>query len=80
MLLGALDCEVPALIVTDLVMPGMSGAQLLRAVRDDEQWRYIPVIVMAGTHDTASPLRLDAPLVNKSDTDALLDIIRTLVP
>jgi CheY-like chemotaxis protein len=78
-LLGAMDGDPPALIVTDLVMPGMSGAQLLRALRDDERWRHIPVIVMTGSNDTALPLRLDAPIVYKPDTAALLDMIRTVV-
>jgi len=79
MLLDALNHTVPAVIVTDLVMPGMSGAQLLRALRDDERWLRIPVIVMTGNNDTALPLRLDAPIVYKPATDALLDMIRTLV-
>ncbi len=78
-LLAALDDEVPDLIVTDLVMPGISGAQLLRAVRADERWRHIPVIVMTGTNDTALPLRLDAPIIYKPDTEALLHMIRTML-
>jgi CheY-like chemotaxis protein len=78
-LLAALDDDVPDLIVTDLAMPGISGAQLLRAVRDDERWRHIPVIVMTGTNDTALPLRVDAPIVYKPDTETLLEMIRTVV-
>lgn len=37
------------LIVTDLQMPGMSGLELLRALR--EQQLYTPVIVMSGAHE-----------------------------
>jgi len=79
MLLDALNHCVPAVIVTDLVMPVMSGAQLLRVLRDDERWARIPVIVMTGNNDTALPLRLDAPVVYKPYTDVLLDMIRTLI-
>ena len=79
LLLDALGDDPPAVIVTDLVMPGMSGAQLLRALRTDERWRRIPVIVLTGSNDTALPLRLDAPIVYKPNTDALLETIRTAV-
>jgi CheY-like chemotaxis protein len=78
-LLRALDRHVPAAIVTDLIMPGLSGAQLLRAVRADERWRHLPVIVMTGSNDTALPLRLDAPIIYKPDTESLLQMIGTLV-
>lgn len=37
------------LIVTDLQMPGMSGLELLRALRRQEH--YCPVIVMSGSTD-----------------------------
>ena len=78
-LLAALDGGVPDLIVTDLAMPGMSGAQLLRALRDDERWHHIQVIIMTGSNDTALPPRLDVPVVHKPDTEALLRTIRTIM-
>jgi two-component system chemotaxis response regulator CheY len=79
MLLDALNHDVPSVIVTDLIMPDMSGAQLLRALRREERWLRIPVIVITGSNDTALPLRLDVPVVFKPDTNALLDVIQTLV-
>ncbi len=49
------DCEsrLPDLIITDLCMPGLSGLDLVRAVR--ERWPRLPVILMTGhgTMDTA---------------------------
>jgi CheY-like chemotaxis protein len=70
-LLGALDDDVPAVIVTDFLMPSVSGAELLAALRENDRWRDIPVVVMTGTNDSALPLRLDAPVVYKPDTDVV---------
>jgi CheY-like chemotaxis protein len=78
-LLNALDDGVPALIVTDVVMPGLSGVQLLGALRKNDRWRRIPVVVMTGSNDTALPIRLDAPIVYKPDTDGLLRVVHTLL-
>ena len=56
------------MIVTDVVMPGVSGGQLLAALRENARWRAVPVVVMTGNNDTALPLRLDATVVCKPDT------------
>jgi two-component system nitrogen regulation response regulator GlnG len=76
-LLRSLHSRRPSLIVTDLALSGMSGAELLRALRRDEAWRSIPVIVMTDDNDTALPLRVDAPVLYKPDVDALLAAIRS---
>jgi FixJ family two-component response regulator len=78
-LLSSLDDGIPALIVTDVVMPGLSGAQLLGALRGNDRWRGIPVVVMTGTNDTALPIRLEAPIVYKPDTDELLRVVHTVL-
>jgi CheY-like chemotaxis protein len=78
-LLNSLDDGVPALIVTDVVMPGLSGVQLLGTLRENDRWRGIPVVVMTGSNDTALPIRLDAPIVYKPDTDGLLRVVHTLL-
>ena len=78
-LLRGLEHDLPTLIVTDLVMPGLSGVQLLRVVRADARWRHLPLIVMTGSNDTALPLRIDAPIVCKPDTDALIEMIRKVL-
>jgi two-component system chemotaxis response regulator CheY len=74
-LLRALDQTTPTIIVTDVSMPGISGSELLRVLRLDERWRRIPVVVMTGNNDTALPMRLDAPVVYKPDTDGLVTMI-----
>jgi CheY-like chemotaxis protein len=75
--LDGLSRETPVLIITDLAMPGMSGAQLVRALRAHERWRSIPVVVVTGGNDTALPARLDTPVIYKPDIDSLLRVLPT---
>lgn len=35
-----------ALVVLDLMLPGMSGADILRTLRADDRWRALPCIVL----------------------------------
>lgn len=41
----------PALILMDVVLPGISGFQATRAIRRDEQISAIPVIIMSGNKE-----------------------------
>ena len=47
----------PGLILLDLMMPGMSGFEVLRQIRHEEGLRYTPVIVLTAASDPASKLR-----------------------
>ena len=40
--------ELPALIFLDIVMPGMNGFAVLRALRHDPLTRHIPIIMISG--------------------------------
>ena len=41
--------DLPALILLDLKMPGMSGFDCLREIRDDERLKPIPVVVVTSS-------------------------------
>ena len=43
--LEALKTELPDLIVLDIMMPGMDGLEVLRKLRNEEKYKYIPVIM-----------------------------------
>jgi len=36
------------IIVLDLMLPYVSGYQLIRDVRDDPEWQHVPIIVVSG--------------------------------
>jgi signal transduction histidine kinase len=38
--------ELPSLIVTDLMMPGLDGLELTRRLRDDPATRHIPIVML----------------------------------
>lgn len=47
----------PGLLLLDLVMPALSGFEILERMRRDEQLRYIPVIGLATTRNADIKLR-----------------------
>ncbi len=52
----ALACR-PGLILLDLMMPGVSGYQLLREFRAQDSLRYTPIIVLTAASDPSAKLR-----------------------
>ena len=53
-----LRTEQPDVLLLDLMMPGLSGFEVLRQVRADSQLKLIPVIVMTSASDTKTKLRV----------------------
>ncbi len=45
-LLTLLESERPDLLVLDVMMPGMSGLEVLRRIREDERWAHLPVMMV----------------------------------
>lgn len=67
----------PSLIVVDLVMPVMNGAQFIDELRGDASLRDIPVVLMtAASATSAMPLpHADGYLSKPFDLGALLDTV-----
>lgn len=55
--LESASAHVPALIMLDLMMPDLGGAQVLEALQDDPRLRSVPVLVVTGQSDAAPRLR-----------------------
>jgi len=55
--LAAAKSEAPAVIITDLAMPGTNGFELLEAFRHDPELRAVPVIVITASVDRAATRR-----------------------
>jgi CheY-like chemotaxis protein len=45
-LLALLESERPDLLLRDVMMPGMSGLEVLRSIRGDERWSDLPVLLV----------------------------------
>jgi DNA-binding response OmpR family regulator len=43
-----LERELPTLVITDLKMPNRGGLDLVLAIRDDERYAQLPVLVLTG--------------------------------
>jgi CheY-like chemotaxis protein len=47
----------PDLILLDLNLPRMDGREVLAAIKRDEQWKRIPVIILTTSNDEADVLK-----------------------
>lgn len=50
------DEVLPDLILMDVMMPNISGIEMVRMLNSEEETRHIPIIVMTGSHlDKGTP-------------------------
>jgi diguanylate cyclase (GGDEF)-like protein len=52
-----LAARLPDVLLLDLVMPGVSGFDILQRIRGDARFEHIPVIVLTSSTDAADKLR-----------------------
>lgn len=81
---GAPESRLPDLIVSDVMMPVMDGFQLLEALKGDDRWRHIPVIMLTARADMRDKLRalrtgVDDYLLKPFEEDELLARIDNLL-
>lgn len=53
-----INTEKPDIILLDLMMPKISGFEILEEVRNNAQWRHLPVIVLTSSSDPDTKLRV----------------------
>ena len=72
----------PALIILDVLMPGMSGWDVLRALKSDAELEAIPVVILTIVDDRQKGLALGAVehLVKPVDRDVLVRLLARLCP
>src|SRR3954454_10388870 len=68
--------EDPTLLVLDLMMPVMSGIEVLQRLRRSPRWAQLPVLIMTGVNDPMLPVMLNTPVVFKPDMDVLVNAVR----
>lgn len=49
--LSKIGKEQPDAVLLDIMMPGISGLEILERIRADEQWAYLPVIMVTALDD-----------------------------
>jgi DNA-binding response OmpR family regulator len=69
-LLKEINMEIPDLILLDIMMPGMSGYDTLKEVKESRKLKHIPVIMI-----TAAPLEEDMEPLRKSFELGAMDYI-----
>jgi diguanylate cyclase (GGDEF)-like protein len=74
--------ETPHLVILDIMLPGMDGFEVVKALRANLKTTHIPVIMLSARHDTADKVRafeqqVDDYLTKPYNTDELLARIRT---
>ena len=70
----------PELIISDVLMPGMTGPELLEAVRERPDWHGIPFLFVSASSGAEIESQLDAIdrvsfLHKPFETDRLLDAV-----
>lgn len=72
--------EPPDLLITDLMMPGMDGETLCRAMRGDPASTHIPIVLHTSVHVVATdtPALWDAVLRKPAQMDLFLATVARL--
>jgi signal transduction histidine kinase/CheY-like chemotaxis protein/HAMP domain-containing protein len=79
--LDVLKTSTPALILLDLIMPGMDGFEVVQQLQENEQWRDIPVVILSGKELTDEEQhRLDSHIAQflKKDAFSTSEISKTI--
>jgi CheY-like chemotaxis protein len=74
--LQAMIGEKPAVVLADLMMPNMTGAELVSTMRQDPRLSDVPVLFLTAWPANASDLGAEELLSKPVDVDQLLDSIR----
>jgi CheY-like chemotaxis protein len=74
--LVALHHAIPDAMLVDLLMPVMSGWELLQIIREDERWSKIPVIVLSAVRTPHGFAHLTKPLSIEQLLDTVASVLR----
>src|SRR5690606_1335825 len=79
--LNQLQKSIPDIIITDLMMPKMDGNQLIREIRQNDEWAHIPIVVLSAKGQIDSEVELytigaDNYLVKPFDMSELEAVVK----
>ncbi len=55
--LGGIAREQPDLVLLDVMMPGVSGLEILSQIRADDRWAFLPVIIVTAADNEQTKLK-----------------------
>ena len=79
--LDVLSKSIPALILLDLVMPGMDGFEVVQQLQENAKWKDIPVVILSGKELTKEDQeRLESHITQflKKDAFTTSEISKTI--
>lgn len=69
----------PTLIISDLMMPKMNGAELTSAIRGDRALSHIPIILMSAALRSQDQIPADRFIHKPFDLNALTELIEQFI-
>ena len=74
---------LPAVLLLDIKMPRMDGLEVLRAIRDDEALKSLPVVILSSSREESDLVRswdlgANAYVVKPVDIDQFFAAVKTL--
>lgn len=79
--LALLEQEMPALIITDYMMPEMNGVEMVRTIRRNPAYDAVPILMMSAAMPQQVPGRdlVDAFLAKGTGLERLTSTVRALI-
>lgn len=76
--------EMPDLIITDLMLPGLDGHKICRILKYDKKYAHIPVVMLTSRdldedEELAKKCGADAFLVKTTRAEVIMDVINHLL-
>ncbi len=74
---------LPAVLLLDIKMPRMDGVEVLRALREDDQFRLLPVVILSSSREERDltecwKLGVNAYVVKPHDISQYFETVRTI--
>ena len=69
---------LPDIVMTDLMMPVMTGVELVRRLRSDPRTAKVPIVVVSSNPDAAQSLEVNAIVTKPFTAAKLADRIRSI--
>jgi CheY-like chemotaxis protein len=70
----------PRLMIVDLMLPRVSGADVLRYAHEDSQLRHVPKLVITGSDQKHPNIVADVVFTKPIDPATILQTVKRLIP